>query len=228
MSAQNLKASDIVYDFIVEKINQGVWTSNTKIWTETELSKELQVSRVAVREAVQKLSAMSILRKIQGSGTYVEDISINTLAENLTPIVALSDEDFLSIMEFRIHFECGNISLFINRCTDDEIRQLEKNYIRMVESKESLEEFHKADYEFHNIIAGGTRNSFVSQISQLCGNVLIAQHKRISYSIGTAVGIEDHAVILKYIKERDEQLASIHMQRHINRIISVVSQVVKK
>lgn len=219
MVAHNNKASDLVYDFIIEMIQEGKWVTDTRIWPETKLAKELHVSRVAVRDAVQRLSAMSILRKVQGSGTYVEGVNMNTLVETLAPIAGISDEDLMDIMEFRLSFECGNVVLFIENATNEEIFQLEDTYKRMVLHKDSLEVFHKADWEFHNIIAKGTRNSFVSQINEICRNVLVAQHKQIGHSIGTAVGIEDHANILKHIKERDVELAKIYMERHLKRII---------
>jgi len=214
------KASDIVYDFIMGKIQEAQWLPDTKIWPENRLADELGVSRVAVRDAIQKLSAMSVLRKVQGSGTYVENVGINTLTDTLAPIAAISDQDLLSIMEFRVFFEYGNISLFMNRCTRDEIELLEENYKAMVANKNSPEVFHKADYEFHNIIAKGTGNLFVTRISELCMNVLLAQHERITRSLGPSIGVEDHGLILKYIKEKDQKLAALHMERHIERIIS--------
>lgn len=226
--SQNRKAADLVYDFIIEKIQQGEWLPDTRIWTEAKLSEELQISRVAVRDAIQRLSAMSVLRKVQGSGTFVQDINIDTLAKTLLPIASVSEEDMMAIMEFRIHFECGNINLFMSHCTEDEIRQLERNYETMVEQQDSPEAFYQADYEFHSIIARGTRNSFVSRISDLCMNALIAQHKHIRYTLGPSIGVEDHGLILKFIKERDVQLAAMHMQRHVQRILNDMSWRMKK
>ena len=217
--SRNLKTSESVYAFIIKKIQAGEWLPETQIWTEAKLAEELQVSRVAVRDAVQTLSARSILRKVQGSGTYVEGVNMSTLTETLAPIASISENDLLAIMEFRVSFDPGNTKLFMLHRTPEDLRQLEENYQKMVAARDSPEEFYMADYEFHNIIAQGTKNPFVTQISEICTNVLIAQHQRICQRLGVSIGLEDHGLILKYIKEGDAQLASIHMQRHVQRIM---------
>jgi len=220
----NQKPADLVYEFILDKIQSGQWPPNSRIWTENKLTDELKVSRVAVRDAIQKLSAMSVLRKVQGSGTYVEGVDIHTLTWALLPVASISEEDFFNIMEFRLNFEVGNITMFINRCTDAEIELLEENYRHMVEHQDSLEMFYQADSEFHHIIAKGTRNFFVIRISELWTNLFIEQHKRIRYTLGPKIGVEDHALLLRYIKERDAELAALHMRRHIKRIMDGMKQ----
>ena len=222
------KPVEIVYNFIIGMIQDGHWPPNSKIWPENKLTHELGVSRVAVRDAIQKLTAMSVLRKVQGSGTYVEDVGLNTLTGALMPVASISEEELFSMIEFRLNFEVGNVNMFVNHCTDEEIEQLEANYQKMVQQQDSLKDFYTADFEFHHIIAKGTKNLFVIQVSEICTHVLEAQHMRIRSLLGPSVGIEDHGLILKYIKERDAQLASLYMQRHIKRIIDGVDQHLKK
>lgn len=64
------KVSEKVYDFIIDKIRSKEWLPNTKIMTEKELCEELNVSRVAVRQASDKLVAIGLLKKCQGAGTF--------------------------------------------------------------------------------------------------------------------------------------------------------------
>ena len=64
-------ATQMVYDLICDKIKSREWMPNDKIWTEQELSQALNVSRVAVRQAVDRLFEISVLKRGQGSGTYV-------------------------------------------------------------------------------------------------------------------------------------------------------------
>ena len=222
------KPADVVYNFIIGMIQEGQWPPHSKIWPENRLTDELRVSRVAVRDAIQKLTAMSVLRKIQGSGTYVEDVGINTLTMALMPVATISDEEFFSIIEFQLNFEVGNVHMFVTRCTDEEIAQLEASYQRMIDLQDSISDFYKADYEFHHTIAKGTGNLFVIRVSELCTNVLEAQHKRVCTILGPSVGLEDHRMILEHIKERDAPLAALYMQRHIQRIIDGVELHLKK
>lgn len=45
-----------------------------KVTSENKISSELDVSRVAVRQAMDKLIALGLLNKRKGSGTYVNKI----------------------------------------------------------------------------------------------------------------------------------------------------------
>lgn len=66
MAYQN-NATQMVYDLICDKIKSREWMPNDKIWTEQELSQALNVSRVAVRQAVDRLVEISVLKRVQGS-----------------------------------------------------------------------------------------------------------------------------------------------------------------
>ena len=64
-------ASDKVVEYIQVKIQAGIWKPGTKISTEVQLQQETGFGKTTVREAVEKLVARGILKKIQGDGTYV-------------------------------------------------------------------------------------------------------------------------------------------------------------
>ncbi|MGL5057854.1 MAG: FadR/GntR family transcriptional regulator [Fusobacteriaceae bacterium] len=66
------KASDKVFEYIEEKIVKGIWKEGDKIESENQLAKELNVSRVSVREAISKMVAMGILLKKKGGGSFVK------------------------------------------------------------------------------------------------------------------------------------------------------------
>lgn len=51
------RTSDKVLEKIQEKIFSGEWKPGQKIMSETKLAEDLNVSRVSVREAIEKLAA---------------------------------------------------------------------------------------------------------------------------------------------------------------------------
>ncbi len=57
------RTSDKVLEKIQEKIFSGEWKPGQKIMSETKLSQELDVSRVSVREAIEKLATLNIVSK---------------------------------------------------------------------------------------------------------------------------------------------------------------------
>ena len=218
--AYNSNAISTVYDFIVEKIHTGEWQADTKILSELKLAKQLGVSRVAVRDAIQKLVGMSVLRKVQGSGTYVEKVDLGSILTALMPIVSISDDELLEIMEFRTYFEPGNVRQFIRNASAEEMAALESYYEKLNTAREDPEAFHILDYEFHHHISKGTKNSFVIRISNFYMDILKEQQRCISTRLGPAIALEDHLLILKYMKEKHEDLAALHMENHVKRAIA--------
>ena len=72
-------ASQRVSEYVIEKLESEEWKPGMRIDTEESMCKNLHVSRVAVRQGVEKLSSLGVLRKIQGSGTYVNKMEDSSL-----------------------------------------------------------------------------------------------------------------------------------------------------
>src|SRR5688500_6480072 len=58
---------------ISQRISRGEYAPGTQLPSESELSRELGVSRVTVREALRVLAQENVLVKVQGRGTFVAD-----------------------------------------------------------------------------------------------------------------------------------------------------------
>ncbi|MEI8199615.1 MAG: FCD domain-containing protein [Eubacteriales bacterium] len=212
MAYQN-NATKIVYDFICEKIRSKEWKPNDRIWTEQKLSQDLGISRVAVRQAIDKLVTLSVVRKVQGSGTYVLDT--NLIALLTVPTYTLTDSDLYNIIRFRIQFDSSNVVYFLESATAEDIADLDRCYQKMLESINDPEKFFLYDFEFHRIIAEGTKNPFILKINNFVADYLIKHQQYLYQFLGPHIALEYHPLILKYIKEGDAQLASLFMRRHL-------------
>jgi len=226
--AYNPNAVDTVYDYIMGKIQSGEWRAETRIMPELKLAEELGVSRVAVRDAIQKLTGMSVLRKLQGSGTYVEKVDMGSLMNTLRPMASISDAELLEVMEFRTYFEPGNVRQFIRNCSDEDLAALERNYDDLKAHREDPVAFHQLDHDFHQMIAKGTQNSFVIRISDFYVDLIKTQQRYISTRLGPDIALEDHLLIIRYLKERDADLAALHMERHVKRALESMRAYVAK
>lgn len=207
------QASDMAYSYIVEQIRSGEWKPGDKIATETQLVERIGVSRVAVRQAIERLVTMSVLNKVRGSGTYVEKKENMSLMS--ASIFGFDEEFMLKILEFRCMFDSYNVELFTEYATDEEIVALKKNYAEMVASKEDEEQFYKLDQVFHDMVANGTRNPLIMQISRIFTDVFVSNQKSMYDNVGPENGIFYHGRILEAIEERNGEVASIYARKNM-------------
>lgn len=217
--------SDKAYDYIIDKIKNSEWEQGMKIASENELCDILGVSRVAVRQALEKLVALGLLVKRRGSGTYVNKVEAKTYLNNLMPILLLEGKDIFSVLEFRKYFEYGNVKMFIQRYDEKQFEALEEQFEIMKISADDPERFFKADYSFHSIIARGTENPVVAKINEILMDILIKHQQVLNTRIGPSIGLDYHERLLRAISERDEEMASLLMLRHIQAAIDNLKDV---
>lgn len=205
------QASDRAYAYIVEQIRSGKWKSGDKIATETQLVDMIGVSRVAVRQAIERLVTMSVLNKVQGSGTYVERPENMSLMS--TAVLGIDREFMIKILEFRRMFDSFNMELFVEYATDEEVAALQENYAEMVASRDDNEAFYRLDQVFHDMVANGTRNPLITQISGIFMDLFIGNQKSMYDNVGPENAIFYHGKMLEAIKERNGEVASIYARK---------------
>ncbi len=208
--------SDKVYEFVLNKIKTRAWLPSEKIMTESELCAALEVSRVAVREALERLSALGLLIKKQGSGTFVAPPMSATSFNPLLPMILVEEKDLLMVLEFRKHFECGNVRMFMRHHTPADVRALEDNYAEMIANRYAdPERAGMLDVEFHHLIAAGTKNPFVVKTSQIIQDIMGAHQSTIFINVDSSNAVEYHLEILSNIKRGNDEIAALFMSRHI-------------
>ncbi len=74
-----------VENSIREKIEQGQWSLGSRLPTEEELSRYFNVSRTTVRKAVDGMIEAGLLKRKQGSGTYVVKATYSRSSFNAQP-----------------------------------------------------------------------------------------------------------------------------------------------
>lgn len=217
------RTSDIVFKNIEEKILSGEWKPGSKIMSEPQLAKELNVSRVSVREAIEKMVALDILTKVHGGGTFVNDITPSTYFNSLIPMILLTKDNYLEILEFRLLMEVESTRLCTLRCDNSLIEELQKCYSNMIEYKDDMEKFTIEDLRFHTLIVSGSGNSLLIKVYNILMHLLEYHHKTLFKNLGPHGGITDHLNILDSIKSGDSELAALLAKRHIERTVKDVT-----
>lgn len=209
-------SSEKVYNFILEKIRERHWPVNGKIMTESELCAALQVSRIAVREAVERLVALGLLIKKRGSGTYVTEPEAETCFDSLFPMILLDAKNTKLLLEYRRYFESSNVKLFMKHHEPEDIVKLERNYQEMLDTRYSDPELSgRLDFEFHQFISMGTHNPFVIRISKILTGILLSHQTELYRTADQDNAYHYHADIINYIKKGNAKVAAALMRQHI-------------
>ncbi len=216
--AKDPTPSDKVYNFILDKLLSRQWPVKCKIMTENELSAELKVSRVAVREAVERLCALGLLIKRQGAGTFVSEPHVDQAVKSLFPMLSNNEMDVRQILEFRRYFEYGNVILFMKYHDPADVQALEDNYQTMISlGPNEAERSSMLDFDFHQLLARGTKNQFVAKISDILVEIMRSHHGVMYYTTVTqGNAIIYHNEIIRAIRNGDGDVAAMLMLRHID------------
>lgn len=215
-------ASEMVYRYLLERIEQGEWSAGDRIWTEAWLCEHLHVSRVAVRQAIDRLVAQKLVYKKQGSGTYIKEAVASSVRD--IGLIDAGEEDIMDILEFRRYFEQGNMAMFIQNAGQEEIKALGEDYRLMCKAagEKDMHEFYAADYRFHDTIARGTQKQFIFRISATLSNVLLRHQEKLNAYIGVEIGLEYHKLLMEAACNRDTDLGVLYMRRHIDASIEAM------
>jgi DNA-binding FadR family transcriptional regulator len=222
-----INTSEVVYRYIEEKIYNKDWTPGMKIASENQLTQDLGVSRMSVREAVEKLVALNVLTKKQGEGTFVNELSPSLYLNRLIPMIILNRDNLIEVLEFRLTIEPDSAKTCAERCDEETIRNLEESYRVMCETNNTSKEFAEADYKFHMEIAKGTKNTLITKVNSVLTDIWQFQQEEINRYLGPSRGVVEHKKILEAIRSRDPELAGLFMKRHVENTIKEIRSIVE-
>jgi len=218
------RISDEVFKQIKDHIIKGEWAPGEKIPGEHELVELFGVSRVSVREAINRLVGMGVLTIRRGEGTFVTEMLPENYMNALLPILMIERASFSEILEFRAIIEVESARLAARRADEQDISRMEKALQVMEKCKGNNLEFAAADLYFHVAIAMATHNSVVIKVNAIIHDMLKVMMEEIVDITGYTGGLYYHRKILDAIKEGDEEAAVRLMSEHISVTINKMSE----
>jgi GntR family transcriptional repressor for pyruvate dehydrogenase complex len=228
MSIKPIKKSNIssqVFEQIKAEIANGEWAPGSRIPSENEFVKMLNVSRVTVRNALQRLVALELLEVRQGDGTFVREFSADMYMNSLMPMLFLKKVKLLEVLEFRKVIEIETGALTVERATQEDITRLEVIYDKMKKHIDNAEKFAAEDLNFHMVLAETTKNSLVIKVNYIIKDILSASMTTIVKNLGVEDGLYYHKLIIEAIKERDMEKVKRTLKNHIESTIDKVSKI---
>ena len=216
-----------IYEEIVDQLKTLMTKGNLKpgdrLPSERELSERLGVSRASVREALTALEAIGILDIRPGEGTFVQRTTQSSTIEPLAWVLAVESNPVAELMEVRRVLEVEAAGLAAGRATDYQLAKITEALERMQEAAEKRELAVDYDLMFHFAIAKAAQNTVLLRIMNTVADIMHqtfkASRQQLYDCMATQI-IQEHALILQAIKERNPEKARRCMLEHLNNVES--------
>jgi GntR family transcriptional repressor for pyruvate dehydrogenase complex len=216
-----------IYEEIIRQvkhmIGEGRLKSGDQLPPERDLAEKFVVSRTSVREALRALESLGLVEIRPGEGTFVREVSVETLIEPLALVMASQRAALSELFEARRLLEPSIAALAARRATPDEISEMER--ILEEQSKEVAggRTGLSQDAAFHSAIGVAAHNRAVTRIAHAVMD-LLAQIREESLNTPGRPNRshEDHRRILAAIAARDPAAATQAMLDHLEAVEGLV------
>lgn len=185
-----------------------------KLIPEREVCELLSVSRTPLREALLRLAEEGLVHIVPNSGTYVSKIDLNSVFEGQLVRRALEKET-VRIATLQLSQESRSqldISMFTQR---------------RLAADQDLAAFYEADEEFHKLICNIGTSDRVWRIIH-SAKAQLDRVRRLAFPLPNHMDVvlEEHTTIVAALKAGDSTSAEKAIDRHLNRVIETVRQLV--
>jgi GntR family transcriptional repressor for pyruvate dehydrogenase complex len=198
-------------------ISSGELRPGQRLPREPDLAANLGLSRSSLREAVKALATVRVLEVRQGDGTYVSDLSAESLVETLSFIVEFQhDSSVLELLEVRRILEPVAVARAATRISDEGLTELER-VLEQVSADSPVAELVEADMQFHRLITWACGNSVLASLIQsLSGPTQRARLWRGMTQVGALERtLAEHRDIFDALRAHDPELAWMRAAIHV-------------
>lgn len=211
--------SDKVFEQLRNQILKREWKPGDKIPSENSLADQLNVSRITVRQSLQKLTTLGLLETRSGEGSFVKELLPGVYLNSLIPVAALGNIAIMEVLEFRYAIEVETAGLAALKATEEDIYELERTLEKMHLYKNDKKKFAAEDLNFHLKLAEATKNSLIIQTNNIIKDILSVSMEDIVETLGYDIGIYYHERIIEAIKLKDKNKAKRLMEEHVTKTV---------
>ena len=196
-----------IYEEIVRQIrtliSEGKLKSGDKLPPERELAERFKVSRPSVREAMRALESMGLIEIRLGEGTFVREISVDSLVEPLALVMLTQREAVRELFEARRLLEPAIAGLAASRSTEEEIHEMERILEEQAREVATGRTGLTQDAAFHAAIASSASNRAITRIVHALIDLLTQSREEALQVPGRpARSHQDHRRILRSEERR--------------------------
>jgi GntR family transcriptional repressor for pyruvate dehydrogenase complex len=206
-----------VYDQLLARINSGEFAAQTRLPSENEIAKNLDVSRPIVRDALARLREEGLVYSKQGAGTFVRSkTEYKVLA--FAPVETVAD--IQRCYEFRLAIEPFAARYAALRRDTAAILKIEEALASLEEATRKQNHSEGADYAFHLSVSQAANNHYYTSAMQaLRDHIGIGMRLHGISLMGPKPELSDvykeHERIFRMIETGNAELAEDSMRKHL-------------
>ena len=222
-----------IYEEIVRQIKtmigEGRLKSGDQLPPERDLAEKFLVSRTSVREALRALESVGLIEIRPGEGTFVREVSVDSLVEPLALVLLSQREMIAELFEARRLLEPAIAGLAARRATKDEVQEMERilemQAAEIARGNTGLAQ----DAAFHAAIGTAAHNRAITRIVHAVMDLLAQSREESLSTPGRPTrSHEDHQRILGAIRAGDAAAAEHAMLDHVVAVEGLVLRTPRK
>jgi GntR family transcriptional repressor for pyruvate dehydrogenase complex len=216
-----------IYEEIVRQVKQmiaeGRLKSGDRLPPERDLAEKFVVSRTSVREALRALESLGLIEIRPGEGTFVREMSVESLIEPLALVMASQREAIGELFEARRVLEPAIAALAAGRATPDEIHEMERILDDQAKEIAAGKTGLAQDAAFHAAIGTSAHNLAITRIAHAIMDLLTQSREDSLNTPGRPTrSHQDHRRILQAVARRNASAARQAMLDHLVAVEALV------
>lgn len=211
-----------VTNTIIEKIKAKILSGELKpgqqLPPERNLAESLSVSRTSVREALKALQYIGLLEIRCGDGTFLAE-NVSLLTDYFKAQNILKKYPVIELIEARKIIESETVVLATKRSLPEEKEVLKEVFEKSRALSGNVDEFLKADFNFHRQIAEMSHNSVLLEMFTAMRELTVRENVDVVRKPGQIEkAIDYHEAILHCMLLCDSEKAHATMLSHLEDI----------
>ena len=210
---------DQVATAVLQQISGGRLRPGQSLPPQRQLARELGVGLSAIREAIQRLQTLGILRTQQGRGTVVENLSWPQLIfEPSLAIVALERDILRDVCEARNAIEMETARLATLRARDESLAEIRAVLDEAGDVLATYDENQRLNKVFHMAIARASHNRVLPDVLAPLLEVEVGTMRKVYDGEMSRRSWEIHREIFAAIAARNRDAVAGAMRKHADEL----------
>lgn len=218
-----------VVDRLIAAISTSEFPPGSKLPSERELMHKFAVGRPAIREAMQALQQMGLVRISHGERARVvnptPEAIIDQISNAMIMMLATNPRGLANLKQARLLLEIGLVGIAARQATTADLDRLAEAHLALQAARGDPLRFVACDMAFHAAIADMSGNQLIAAVTRAM-LAWLSRFKRDMVSVRGAerLTIEEHERILRALVDGDGEAAAQAMRDHLGRANALYSR----